>query len=277
MHELHDLSDEVVHARTGRSLREWFAILNRFGIKKRGHTAAARHLREHYRKLDDAWAKNLVVLYAFERQSAPEDRQDEGYSATARAEVPASAARAFEALTEPESLGHWWSRRWRMKLEVGRRFRNADGDAGRYLEVTPGKKLRFAWEHLEHAPGSEVTIAFTAKTARRCALRIQHEHIHEHKDAEALQEHWDWVLASLAAFLKCGTGVTFSDWAQARLAAKRPPTRKKKKSKAPKKKSKKKATTATKRPAKKKKKSAKQPARMTAKMKASAKAKRRRA
>jgi hypothetical protein len=39
------ISDDAVQAKTDKVWREWFRILDKFGLKKKGHTQAAKYLR----------------------------------------------------------------------------------------------------------------------------------------------------------------------------------------------------------------------------------------
>lgn len=42
------ISNEAVLAKTGKGWEEWFRILDEWGMKEKGHTATAKHLREGY-------------------------------------------------------------------------------------------------------------------------------------------------------------------------------------------------------------------------------------
>lgn len=60
------ISDEVVKARTGKSSKRWYSILDKWGMKKKGHTLTARHLREKYR-VSPWWAQVITIRYEWER------------------------------------------------------------------------------------------------------------------------------------------------------------------------------------------------------------------
>ena len=89
-------SEETVLAKTGRPSGEWFAILDVFDAATRGHTAAARHLREAH-GLPGWWAQMVTVRYEWARglrgaTPVPDDLR------RALAADPASRG-AFAALT----------------------------------------------------------------------------------------------------------------------------------------------------------------------------------
>ena len=60
------ISDEVVLARTGKSSQEWYSILDEWGMKEKGHTLAAKHLREEY-GVGPWWAQVVTIRYEWER------------------------------------------------------------------------------------------------------------------------------------------------------------------------------------------------------------------
>ena len=60
------ISDDAVRARTGKAWAHWFGVLDRFGLKEKGHTLAARHLREKH-ELSDWWAQAVTIRYEWER------------------------------------------------------------------------------------------------------------------------------------------------------------------------------------------------------------------
>jgi hypothetical protein len=60
------IRDEVVKARTGKSSNEWYLILDRWGMKEKGHTLTAKHLSEKY-GLSGWWAQCVTIRYEWAR------------------------------------------------------------------------------------------------------------------------------------------------------------------------------------------------------------------
>lgn len=58
----HGVSEESVHARTGRTRAEWFALLDEAGAAGWEHRRIAAWLGE--RGVDDWWSQLLTVRYA---------------------------------------------------------------------------------------------------------------------------------------------------------------------------------------------------------------------
>ena len=61
-----NISDESVQAKTGKSSQEWYTILDKWGMKQKGHTLAAKHLQTQYR-LSPWWAQCVTIRYEWER------------------------------------------------------------------------------------------------------------------------------------------------------------------------------------------------------------------
>ena len=60
------ISDDAVRAKTNRVRQDWFSILDKFGLKEKGHTQAAKYLRERH-GLSDWWAQAVTIRYEWER------------------------------------------------------------------------------------------------------------------------------------------------------------------------------------------------------------------
>lgn len=70
------ISDEVVKTRTGKSSQEWYSILDRWGMKEKGHTLTAKHLEDKY-GLSPWWAQCITIRYEWERGLRTKAHRDE--------------------------------------------------------------------------------------------------------------------------------------------------------------------------------------------------------
>ena len=61
---LRGIAEEIVVTRTGRATAECNAILDQFGTREKGHTRAARFLREQH-GVSDWWAHAVVIRYKY--------------------------------------------------------------------------------------------------------------------------------------------------------------------------------------------------------------------
>ena len=60
------IADATVREKTGKTSAEWYALLDEWGARDKGHTATARYLREEHR-VDPWWAQAVTVRYEYER------------------------------------------------------------------------------------------------------------------------------------------------------------------------------------------------------------------
>jgi hypothetical protein len=60
------ISDDAVQAKTDKVWKDWFSILDKFGLKEKGHTQAAKFLRDKH-GLSDWWAQAVTIRYEWER------------------------------------------------------------------------------------------------------------------------------------------------------------------------------------------------------------------
>ena len=60
------ITDDAVRAKTDRVWQDWFNILDKFDLKEKGHTQAAKYLRDKH-ALSDWWAQAVTIRYEWER------------------------------------------------------------------------------------------------------------------------------------------------------------------------------------------------------------------
>ena len=60
------IGEDAVRARTRRAWQDWFRILDKFDLKEKGHTQAAKFLRDKH-GLTDWWAQAVTIRYEWER------------------------------------------------------------------------------------------------------------------------------------------------------------------------------------------------------------------
>jgi hypothetical protein len=64
------ISDDAVRAKTGKTWQHWFGVLDKYGLKDKGHTSAAKHLRDKHR-LSDWWAQAVTIRYEWDHGLRP--------------------------------------------------------------------------------------------------------------------------------------------------------------------------------------------------------------
>jgi len=62
-----DIKEEVILKRTGKNYKDWEKILDKFDVKKRGHSETARYLMSVY-KVNSWWSQVIVIRYEYENK-----------------------------------------------------------------------------------------------------------------------------------------------------------------------------------------------------------------
>ena len=126
--------------------------------------------------------------------------------------LDAAPERVFGALTEPEDLDRWWTTRAESEPESGGRFRYVwefedpakNGEqAGRYLEVTAPRRIRYPWD----AGGVETEVAFElAAVDGGTELTLRHDGWQEGMDEvrQMISDGWRMFLGNLKSVLEAG-------------------------------------------------------------------------
>jgi uncharacterized protein YndB with AHSA1/START domain len=145
-------------------------------------------------------------------EQSPEQANDRtpntGHDHTVRAarRVTASPETVWSAWADPDRLAHWFTTHAEQDLRVGGRYRNGDGDEGEFLEIVPGRRLKFTWEQADYAPGSDVTVEIIPADNGGTEIYVEHAHI-ACDDTEDLETGWNWALDSLVSYLTTGMGI----------------------------------------------------------------------
>lgn len=223
-------SDAAVLRATGTSRATWDRRLDAArrrleaaagradGPPERLHTALARHLRTRFH-VAPWWSQELTVLYERARGlRAVNQRADRTFEVNVSRTIPLPRARAFRAFTDATSVSTWFTTKATQDVRVGGAYRNADGDRGTYLAITPPRRLRFTWDNPEHAPGSVVEVTFTPKDRGRTTVRVTHGRLADRRAVEGMRVGWTWALASLATFAATGRGLPYATWDARRQA-----------------------------------------------------------
>ncbi|MFO0828858.1 MAG: SRPBCC family protein [Phycisphaerales bacterium] len=216
------ISDEAVERATGKGIKDWCAILDRFDVVRRGHTKAARHLREEF-GLSDWWSQMVTVLY--ERVRGLREygqRPDGGFSLDVQRRIKCAASRAFDAFAQPAELARWFTTSARGTAVVGERYATADGDKGQWLVVERPKRLAFTWDNKAHCPRTRVEVTFTPAGRGAVVVRLTHDRLGSAEDREHMREGWTWAMDSLRSYLETGDRVHHDDWVKGHAKPKAP-------------------------------------------------------
>jgi uncharacterized protein YndB with AHSA1/START domain len=185
-----EVSPASAKAATGKTLEEWYAVLDAKGGAAEGRRVLTEYLFGQL-KVDAWWTTTIIVEYEKARGAAEKDGLAKGYNIC----VTKSLAAAPERVLEEFSNGSWWLGKG-VKVAEGGTFDAGDGHKGKFKKVTPGKLIRFTWEGPGHAPVEVVEIKATVMPGKTSAL-INHDRLQSRDTADGMREAWAKVLNEL--------------------------------------------------------------------------------
>jgi len=175
------ISSEAVHAKTGKTWKEWFALLDKAGASAWPHKEIARRLKDQC-NCPDWWAQMVTVGYEQARGLRVKHQKCDGeYSASASKTLGAPVSALFAAWNEPKLRSKWLS-----------------GSKGLTVrKSTENKSLRITW-----ADGTNVDVNLFAKGPAKSQVAVEHGKLAGVVQVRGAKEYWAAALARLQALLE---------------------------------------------------------------------------
>ena len=174
------VGDEAVSAKTGKSWKEWFALLDKAGAHKMEHKDVALYLYETH-KVDGWWSQMITVGYEQARGKREKHQRAAGHydiSVSRTLEVPFS--KVFN-VWQNETVRNKWLK------ENGLTIRKA----------TPNKTMRITWVD----NNTSLEVYFYSKGPAKSQIVVQHSKLPDSKAADKMKTYWSKALDRLKAFL----------------------------------------------------------------------------
>jgi hypothetical protein len=186
------VSDKAVLEKTGKSLDHWFAVLDAFDAKSKGHAAAARHLEDQ--GLGSWYAQGITVAYERARGlRATHQGSDGKFQVSVSRVVPTSVARVARALEDPGERKAWLQaapRPLALAFEEGIR-----GGATVKVRDASLATLRFRWG------AATVEIRVSGTSTEKCSVSVQLRGLAGLEEVEERRADWKAALESLRSHL----------------------------------------------------------------------------
>lgn len=173
------IGSEAVEKATGKSWRQWFAILDEAKATDLTHKEITAVLREKH-NLSMWWSQMITVGYEQERGMRKVYQQPEGFEISKSKTLPVSPAKAFEAWNDKKAKDKWL------------------GEDITIRKATPGKSMRITWSDKK----TNVDVNFYEKGKNKCQVSVQHTRLSSAAQAERMKKYWAAALTSLAEFLE---------------------------------------------------------------------------
>lgn len=169
------MSDTAVQSKTGKTWKEWFAILDRAGAKKMTHQEIANHL---YTKHDVGpwWTQMVAVTYEQERGLRDKHQKPDGYSISASRTLSVPISKVFRSFANEKTRKSWLP-------ETGLAVRT----------TTKDKSMRLTW----HDGKSSLEVYFVPKGDDKSQVVVQHSKLPDAKTAAKMKVYWTNALSRL--------------------------------------------------------------------------------
>ncbi len=191
----HPVTNEAAKAATGKTLDQWFAILDKMDGLKQGRRAINNHLYEQ--KIDPWWCSTIAVEYEKHHDVRKKDGLFEGYFVCATKTIAAPPADVFKAWSTGAELSKWFGSGAKADVKDGGAFETRDGDMGTFLRVRQNKDIRMSFENKAFSAPTQVDVQFQDKGKGKTGLLVNHTRIQTRAEADGLRAAWAEALDHL--------------------------------------------------------------------------------
>lgn len=191
----HAVSDESARAATGKSLSEWFELIDARGGVALGRREIGNWLFGEL-KVDPWWSATINCEYEIARNALEKDGKPKGYTVCATKTIKADAQRCWEAFADAAALDAWFGPAHEAEIREGGHWRNADGNRASVRKVNPGKNLRLIWEDSGLGMPTPVEIKFQPAGAK-CTVMVTIDRLQTRAEADGYRAAWGAALERL--------------------------------------------------------------------------------
>jgi uncharacterized protein YndB with AHSA1/START domain len=174
-----DVGDAAVRKATGKSLQQWFRVLDRAGAKAMDHGRIVKILATA-RGVSGWWQQMITVAYERARGLREKYQTTSGFNAGASKTVSASLAELYDAWVDAEKQRAW--------LGV---------PMPEVRTALPERSLRLTWHD-----GSWVIVGFTDKGDGKAQVAVSHERLPNARAVAKYKAFWNDALARLATLVE---------------------------------------------------------------------------
>lgn len=173
------ISSAAVKKATGKTWREWLAVLDKAGATRLPHRDIVQRLQRAH-QLPDWWGQMVTVGYEQARGLRLKHQKPDGFEVSVAKTVAAPVGRTFAAWREA-TLREQWLPRTPLIIR----------------KATPHKSIRILW-----ADNTLLSVNFWPKGSLKCQVVPQHAKLPTPAAAEKMKNYWVEKLDDLCAFLE---------------------------------------------------------------------------
>lgn len=195
-----EINDASAKEKTGKTLAQWFTVLDAAGGLAKGRRDSSNLLLEQVGK-DAWWATTIVVEYERAKGQKEKDGKPTGYSICSTKTVDAALEQVYAAFGDAKLLDRWLGAKTKVQFAEGGTLENGDGDKATFGRLRPNKDLRMSWNG-KLAAGSAVEVMFADKGKGKTGITLNHTRIQSRREADQLRSGWAAALDALKRHLE---------------------------------------------------------------------------
>ena len=174
------MSDAAVKAKTGKTWKEWFEILDKGGASKLSHQEIVKYLHTQ-QGVGPWWQQMLTVTYEEARGLRERHQKPEGFQISVSRTVSVPLRKLYKAFANDGARKAWFG-------EDGLVVRTATTD----------KSMRVTWNDGK----SSLEISFLAKGAGKSQVVVQHSKLPNSKASAKMKKYWGETLDRMRGALE---------------------------------------------------------------------------
>jgi uncharacterized protein YndB with AHSA1/START domain len=132
-------------------------------------------------------------------------------------ELHSDPQRVFDVLTQPKHLNKYYTKDVHIDLQVGGKYSNADGEAGKFVKVAVPRQLVFTYTHSRLGFDTEVDIWLEpSRPLGWTRFRLVHKGLDPQKinpETHAwMTARWQFLASALKGYLGRESAQSFANW-----------------------------------------------------------------
>jgi uncharacterized protein YndB with AHSA1/START domain len=196
----HAVSEAACKTATGKTLAEWFKVLDQHGGVPLGRRTLSKWL-EHEREVELWWATTIVNEYEIARGDLARDGKPKGYMICPTKSIKASPKDCYAAFATAKALDAWFGPKHDVDLREGGHWRNGDGNRATIRKVNAGKNIRAVFEDAGLTVPLPVEIKFEPN-GKNCTVMIAIDRLQGRAEADGYRRAWSEALQRLKAVIE---------------------------------------------------------------------------
>ena len=174
------MSDDAVKAKTGKTWKQWFAILDKAGAKKLSHQEIVKHLQTEH-GVSPWWQQMVTVTYEQARGLRKPNERPDGYQISVSRTINVPVTDLYKSFATEKARLRWLA---------------DDGLA--VSTASANKTIRGAWNEVK----TSLEISFLPKGNDKSQVVVTHSKLPNAKAAATMKAFWGKALDRLRETLE---------------------------------------------------------------------------